>query len=144
MRLVLAVMLSGCLSAHRVRIESNPPGALVSVKGQELGTTPLELTTFYFPLRWYNFNGRTTVQLEAPGYRPGRIRMGRGAGRRVFWDTVLVLLPDQFNGPLPWQWRWGHLTRLVGLSPRYTHQVELIRRHKRAGTWTPEDAERLQ
>ena len=43
---------------------------------------------------------------------------------------------------MPWRWKWGHFNRLFGISPRYTHQVQLIRRHGRPGTWTPEDAER--
>ncbi|MFT4977998.1 MAG: hypothetical protein ACI8S6_003906 [Myxococcota bacterium] len=153
MLLGLVVLLSGCLSAHRVRIESNPPGAIVSIRGQELGPTPLELTTLYFPMRWYSFGqstddgwrgGRTSVRLEAPGHRSGRVRMGQGAGRVVLADWLLFWAPDRFNGPAPWQWRWGHLGRLIGVTPRYTHTVQLIREHKRAGGWTPEDAERMK
>lgn len=159
--LSLVWCLSGCLSAHKVRIESSPPGAIVSIRGEELGPTPIEITTVYFPYRWYSYGrqverkrdgetervwrgGRTTVRVEAPGHRTGRVRMGRFAGGSVLADTLLFWLPDQLNGPAPWQWKWGHFNRLLGISPRHVHSVQLIRRHDRAGTWTPEDAERMK
>ena len=161
MLFAMVLGLSGCLSAHKVRIESNPPGAIVSIRGEELGPTPIEITTLYFPYRWYNYGrereverggevervwrgGRTTVRIEAPGHRTGRVRMGRFAGRTVMADTLLFWLPDQFNGLAPWQWKWGHFNRLFGISPRHVHQVQLVRRHGRAGTWTPDDAERMK
>ena len=146
-----ALVFSGCLSAHRVRIESSPPGAIVSIRGKELGATPLELTKVYFPFRWYfygyrteNFwiGGRMSARLESPGYRTGRIRIGKGAGASVLADTLLIAFPDEFNGLAPWKWKWGHFNRLFGIAPRYTHRVQLIRHHGRAGTWEPEDAQR--
>ena len=140
----LTLVLGGCISAHRVRIESDPPGAEVIIHGRSLGPTPVEVTMLWLPGRSWWLQDRSTARLDAPGYRDGRIRMGRHTMGAVFWDTLLFAIPDEFNGAAPWKWRWGHLARLVGVDVRHTHKVELIRRHGRAGTWTPEDAERLK
>lgn len=151
--LLLWLLLSGCISAHRVRIESTPPGAVVSIRGEELGPAPIEITTLYFPYRWYFFGqrtengwrgGRTTVKLEAPNYRHGRVRMGKHAGWAVLMDYLLLPFPDEFNGPAPWMWKWGHINRILGRTPRTIHEVHLIRKHGAAGSWTPEDAERMR
>jgi len=47
-----AALLSGCVE-RRFIIESNPPGALVYVDGQQKGATPLELPFDYYG--WHDF-----------------------------------------------------------------------------------------
>ena len=138
----VAAMLSSC-AAHRIRIESDPAGAAVDLRGKDRGATPVEVTTFWFPMSWW-FYDYSTVSVEAPGFRDGKVRVGRKAGRQIMWDYLLILFPDEFNGVAPWKWRWGHFTRVIGVDVRHTHQVQLVRHHGRAGTWEPEDAERAR
>ena len=59
--LLVFVWSIGC--AHRVRIESDPPGASIKI-GQELvGVTPAEVTVKWVPLK------RIPVKLDMPGRR---------------------------------------------------------------------------
>lgn len=56
-----ALMTCGCNSVHRrLTIRSEPPGALVQVNGERLGTTPRSMDFTYY--------GTYEVQLSMPGY----------------------------------------------------------------------------
>lgn len=123
---------------HTVALESMPTGATVRHRGEMLESTPTEVTVLWFPGRWL-VPPINTLSVRAPGYRPTRVRIARGAGLRIAIDKTLVFFPTSLR-PL----KWGHLQRLTGAEPRYTHYLQMMRRHGRSGTWTPEDAERLK
>ena len=57
--LVLLVCAGGCVE-RRLQLESNPPGALVFLNGEEVGRTPMEL-----PFEWY---GRYEVAVRKEGF----------------------------------------------------------------------------
>lgn len=116
---VLSVTL--CLSpgcTRKVLLLSSPPGAEVRYRGQTVGVTPVELKVPGIP-------GRRTARLSANGYRTVEVNLGND------------LRPRYFLGDLLWPPRWR---RLVGVEAR-SHEVILVPRHGRAGTWTPDDVE---
>lgn len=117
--LVLATLLLGSLvgCAHRVRIESDPPGAVIKVGRRARGPAPQELTFLWLPFR------PIKVRVAAPGYRPVEVKASSYAGLGVFTRELLTF-------------RFG---RLAGIRPRATIQVILIREHGAVGTWTEED-----
>ena len=123
---------------HTVVLQSAPPGANIKFRDEWVDNTPMELTILWFPGRWM-IPGLNTVRVRAPGYRPARVRLGRGVGRQIAVDKALFWAPTSFK-PL----EWGHLERLVGAQTRNTHYLQMMRRHGRSGTWTTEDAERLK
>jgi hypothetical protein len=58
---VTMVSACGCNSVHRrMTIRSDPPGALVQVDGQQLGTTPRSIDFTHY--------GTREIQLSMPGY----------------------------------------------------------------------------
>jgi hypothetical protein len=119
-RMFLALGLAvatGC--AHRVRVSSQPPGAEVRYRGKVVGATPCEFTTLWVPFRKMN------VQLRLPGRRTTTMHLNRDTG------------PFRLLGEVLTPWRWG---RFVGRQVRADHQLVMVRKHGRAGTWTPEDA----
>lgn len=119
-RMLLLASLSfaaGC--AHRVRVSSQPQGAEVRYRGDVVGTTPCEFSALWLPFR------RMNVQLRLPGRRTTSFRLNKDTG------------PLRLLGEVLTPWRWG---RWVGRDLRTRHQVVLVRRHGRAGTWSPADA----
>jgi hypothetical protein len=63
--LVVSTCLAGCVQ-RTLRVESDPPGALVYMNFQEIGRTPLERD-----FTWY---GTYDVQVRADGYEPLKTR----------------------------------------------------------------------
>jgi len=119
-RLLLALALASAVGcAHRVQVSSQPPGAEVRFRGKAVGTTPCEFTTLWVPLR------RMNVQLRLPGQRTTTFHLNDDTG------------PFRLLGDVLRPWRWA---RLVGAQVRTRHEVVLVRRHGRSGTWSPEDA----
>ena len=113
--LLAFVWLIGC--AHRVRIESDPPGASIKV-GQELvGVTPAEVTVKWVPFK------RIPVKIDMPGRR----------------SVVLDLSKDLSLMSLTWQGMTLQTGKLAGTTPRVTHRAQFVRHHGPTGTWTPED-----
>lgn len=117
--LSLLFALSGC--AHRMRIETVPSGASVSLNDLELGESPLEVNTLWIPFQ------PLTLKVDLPGYRTQYIDVGP---RTKLRHIIGEFLSFRFK-------------RLLGLSVRQKHQIILIRKHKQAGTWLPDDAYRL-
>ena len=115
----LAVGLSGC--AHRMRIETVPSGASVSLNNVELGESPLEVNTVWWPLK------ELTIKVDLPGYRTQYVDLGPRVKTR---HIIGEFLSFRFK-------------RLLGLSLRHKHKIILVRKHKQAGTWLPDDAYRL-
>ncbi|MEC7948590.1 MAG: hypothetical protein VX265_13580 [Myxococcota bacterium] len=116
---LLASLALGAGCVHRVRVSSQPPGAEVRYRGKVVGITPCEFSTVWAPFR------RMNVQLRLPGRRTATLRLNRDTG------------PFRLLGEVLTPWRWG---RWVGVQARARHEVVLVRRHGRAGTWTPAEA----
>lgn len=113
---MLFLMLS-VACAHRVRIESDPPGASIKV-GQELvGVTPAEVTVKWVPFK------RIPVKVDIPGRR----------------SVVLDLSKDLSLLSLTWQGLTLQTGKLAGTTPRSTHRAQFVRHHGPIGTWTPDD-----
>lgn len=55
------LMTAGC-AERRIRITSDPPGAIVHVNDVEVGVTPVDVI--------YTWNGVYDVRLTKPGYEP--------------------------------------------------------------------------
>lgn len=112
--MILALLLA-CM--HPVELVTLPPGAEVRIGDRAVGVTPVVIEV---PL------GRkgSTARVVAPGYRPMTVRLNQDLRPRV-------LLRD-----LARPGRWG---ALLGLRPR-RHELILVRRHGRAGTWAAEEA----
>lgn len=112
---LLAALLVGC--AHRARFVTDPPGATISARGQELGTSPRDVS-----FRWWLFNPMK-VTISAPGYRTVTVKMKGDVGLFRFTGELLSL----------------RVKRLFATVPRTTHEVVLVREHDPSGTWVPED-----
>jgi hypothetical protein len=116
--LLAVALLPGC--AHRVLIQSDPPGAAIWTGRRARGPAPQELTFLWLPFR------PIKVRVTAQGYRPTVINVGRYASPGVILRDLLGL----------------HFKRLAGLEPRATVSVMLIREHGAVGTWTEDDVKR--
>ena len=114
------LMLSGC--RHQIRIESTPPGAAITVNDKAVGVTPADITTIWWPMR------KLPVSVSLPGYR----KVNFNAGRAI---RVYEIIADILS---------FRTLKLLGKSPRRTHQIIMIRRHGRVGSWTPDDARRMR
>ena len=113
--LLLLMVLVGC--AHRVRIESDPPGASIKVGQELLGVTPAEITVKWVPFK------RIPVKVDIPGRR----------------SVVLDLSKDLSLLSLTWQGVTLQTGKLAGTIPRSTHRAQFIHHHGPIGTWTAED-----
>lgn len=110
-------LMQGC--AHRVAIHTEPPGATIKVGRKVIGPAPQEVRFWWWPGR------PMRVRVEKRGYRPLVIEASDTVHARSF-------LRDFFT---------FHYKRMVGLTPRASVNVLLIRDHGPAGTWTPDDVQ---
>lgn len=122
--LVLLLLAQGCV-VHRVRVESDPPGAVVRLDGKVRGVTPIEFNTVWTPPLFKSYN----LGLTLPGYRQvqasGTWSAPSPLRREVrLWRYLLH--------PLRWK-------QILGREPRSKITVVLVPEHGPAGTWTPED-----
>jgi hypothetical protein len=113
--LLLSLCLSGC--AHRVMLDSDPPGATIRIDGEMVGVTPTELK-----VRWVPFTDNK-VQLHMPR-------------RRI---VTLDLHEDFGLGGFLWEVLTFQYGKLLGKTPRTHHRAHFVHKHGPAGTWTPQD-----
>jgi len=89
------LVLTGCLE-RRIRVTSEPPGALVWLNDREIGRTPVETS--------FTFHGDYDVRLELEGYEP--VHTDRVAHAPVHeWpgiDLVAAALPVTFDNTIEW------------------------------------------
>ena len=111
----LCLLHMGC--AVRVRLESNPVGAVVSLNGDPVGVTPLEFDVPFSPI----FMKRGEVRLALPQHRPMELDL-RGQGR-LYYRGLNALF---------------HPLRALGLRPPPVTRVLLIESHGPVGTWSAE------
>lgn len=70
-------------STQRIPVTSYPAGAMVSINGTALGTTPVEL-------RFRRSQNAPVIRIESPGYNPVEIRVKRKlSGTHLVADAVL-------------------------------------------------------
>ena len=94
--LTACVLLApGCIE-RRIRVTSEPPGALVWLNDREIGRTPVETT--------FTFHGDYDVRLDLDGYEP--IHEERQAKAPVYEypgiDLVASALPVRFKNEIDW------------------------------------------
>ncbi|MBL9002326.1 MAG: PEGA domain-containing protein [Phycisphaerae bacterium] len=95
---VCACALSGCLE-RRVRITSDPPGALVTANDVELGRTPVEADFLYY--------GTYDVLLTKDGYEPLRTRAKADQPIHEFppFDLAATALPARVEHVTRWDFK---------------------------------------
>lgn len=122
-RLLLILSFCFCLSscAHRMRIETIPSGAALTLNSIDIGDSPLDINTVWWPLR------QIQLKIELPGYRTQTIDIGKSVKPHHIFIEILGL----------------RFKRLFGKKARKQHKVILVRKHNQAGTWLPDDAYRL-
>ena len=113
--LLICTGLWGC--AHRVMLDSDPPGATVRMDGKMVGVTPTELQ-----VRWVPFTDNE-VQLKMPKRRA----------------VTLDLHDDLGVGRLTWEFCTFQYGKLLGKKPRTHHRAHFVRKHGPAGTWSPDE-----
>jgi len=121
-RYLLSLFLFSFGCKHRIRVESTPPGAKIFLKEKELGDTPVEHSLLWWPGRKYQ------MSIKLPGYRNMDIHPEKALSTTAFIKDLFMF----------------RYSRLLGLKPRRTFHVLLIRDHGKAGTWSPKDAKKLR
>ncbi|MFT5585661.1 MAG: hypothetical protein ACI9VR_003254 [Cognaticolwellia sp.] len=143
--LLLSASFLGCFP-HKVRIESEPPGAQVQINRRKMGTTPVEFTVLTLPhlrtdsgcdaQRIKRRRCRFHVQVSLPGYRTLHTTIGQDA--RAWRHLLHPLRGGAWECLIPpFQWRGGKC-----VAPHSRREVVLVADHGPTGTWTPEDAKR--
>jgi hypothetical protein len=119
MRLLPPLLLSLCMSgcAHRVMLDSDPPGATIRIGDEMVGVTPTQLK-----VRWVPFTDNK-VQLRMPKRRA----------------VTLDLHEDFGPGGFLWEVLTFQYGKLLGKTPRTYHRAHFVHKHGPAGTWTPQD-----
>ncbi|KAA0213979.1 MAG: PEGA domain-containing protein [Leptolyngbya sp. PLA3] len=125
MRLLLIAMLlvlPGCLQ-RRIRVTSEPPGAVVWVNDTEIGRTPAETT--------FTFFGDYDVRLELDGYEPvHEMRRARAPLHEYPGpDLVAAALPVKFKTLIEWHFDLAPSLE-ASLSPEQL-EPEMIERARR-------------
>ena len=95
---VCACALSGCLE-RRVRITSDPPGALVTANDVELGRTPVEADFLYY--------GTYDVLVTKDGYEPLRTRAKADQPIHEYppFDLAATALPARVEHVTRWDFK---------------------------------------
>lgn len=139
--LLLGVFL-GCFP-HKVRVETEPPGAQVQVNRRTVGTTPLEFTVVTWPhlradtgcdpKKRVRRRCRFHLRVSLPGYRTVETTIGQDAR---WWRHVLHPLRGGAWDCLipPFQWKEGRC-----VSPHTQRSLVLTKDHGPSGTWAPEE-----
>lgn len=94
----LALFQAGCLE-RRVRVESEPPGALVTINDVEIGRTPVEADFTYY--------GEYDVRLELDGHEPLRTRAKARSPIYEYppFDLVATAIPARIENVTRWQFK---------------------------------------
>ena len=110
-----ALLMSGC--AHRVLIESDPPGANIRVNHKVVGVTPAEIKVKWVPFK------EIPVTVSSPGRRWVKIDLSKDLGlMRLGWQAMTL-----------------QTGKLSGKVPRTTHRALFVYKHGPVGTWNADD-----
>lgn len=93
--ITMLIVLPGCLQ-RRIRVTSDPPGAIVWVNDTEIGRTPAETT--------FTFYGDYDVRLELDGYEPVHEMRRAKAPLHEYPgpDLIAAALPVKFKNLVEW------------------------------------------
>lgn len=95
--LLLVTALTGCLH-RRIRIVTDPPGALVHLNDVQVGRTPVEVDFTYF--------GVYDVRISKPGYEP--ILTSEKASAPIYeWpgiDLLAEAIPAEITTEIEWSY----------------------------------------
>lgn len=94
--LSISLLLSaGCARRH-LAIESDPPGATVTLNDVEVGRTPVRVG--------FTFYGTYDVRIEKPGYEPLRTKASAGTPiyERPPIDFLTMMIPADINTQVRW------------------------------------------
>ncbi len=114
----LACVCFGTGCAHRVMIDSDPPGATIRIGKKMMGVTPKEVKVTWVPFK------RIPVYIKAPGRRWLTVYVHKDVGiMRLFWQALTL-----------------QVGKLSGKKPRAYHRALFVRTHGPSGTWAPDEA----
>jgi hypothetical protein len=129
--ITLCVPLAGCLE-RRVRITSDPPGALVTANEVELGRTPVEADFTYY--------GTYDVLVQKDGYEP--LRTKAKATTPIYEyppiDLVSIAIPAKIEKVTLWQFKLE--PKLEAVEPKDELERSLVERARAARDMIPEPA----
>lgn len=118
--------LAGCIE-RRIRVTSEPPGAIVWLNDREIGRTPVETG--------FTFHGDYDVRLALDGYEP--VHTERRAEAPVHeWpgiDLVATALPITFDNTI--EWHFDLEPSLEVTQQRDAYEADLIERAERLRQW---------
>lgn len=115
---VFLLLLQFTACRHQIEVKTLPSSAMISHKGVKLGTTPVEITFWWYPFRSF------PLEAELSGYRTMEFNAAQSLSTRLVMRDILHL----------------QARKLIGTETRNIHTIQLIREHGPAGTWTPKDA----
>ncbi|GJM18929.1 MAG: hypothetical protein DHS20C14_11420 [Phycisphaeraceae bacterium] len=120
--LLVSLTLTGCIE-RRIRVTSEPPGAIVWLNDREIGRTPVETS--------FTFHGDYDVRLALPGHEP--IHTERRAKAPVHeWpgiDLVATALPVKFDNTIEWHFDLEPSLELT--QDRDEYETDLVERAER-------------
>jgi len=94
---VLLTSLTGCLH-RRIRIVTDPPGALVHLNDVQIGRTPVEVDFTYY--------GVYDVRVSKPGYEP--IWASEKASAPIYEWPGIDLLAEAWPGDIVTEFEWSY------------------------------------
>lgn len=117
--LLLGSLAAGCgpsvddKAGSLIVIESNPPGALLSLDGVDLGATPVSLDLDSMNFNFESMSGSSQVDLDLDGYHSESIRIVLQPSKLVFSGNGLMFSSQR---SLFGVGKWTLNTRLTPLS----------------------------
>ncbi|UYV11860.1 MAG: PEGA domain-containing protein [Phycisphaera sp.] len=93
--LTLAIFLAGCTS-RTIVVTSEPPGALVTLNGVEVGATPLEVGFRYY--------GQYDLRLRKDGYQPLAAAPWANAPWYEYPPIDFIILPLPIETRIRWHY----------------------------------------
>lgn len=120
--IAMLLVLPGCLQ-RRIRVTSEPPGAVVWVNDTEIGRTPAETA--------FTFFGHYDVRLELDGYEPVHEMRHAKAPLHEYPgpDLVAAALPVKFKTLI--EWHFDLAPSLETSLPADQLEAEVVERARR-------------
>jgi len=122
MLILILLTTSGCVH-RRIRVTSEPPGAIVWLNDTEIGRTPAEAE--------FTFYGSYDVRLELEGYEP--VHEARRTKAPFYEypgpDLIAEALPMNFNSLI--EWHFDLEPNIESTGPVEQVEADLIERARR-------------
>lgn len=118
MMLVALALLSGCTS-RTIVVTSEPQGALVTLNGVEVGSTPLEVGFRYY--------GQYDLQLRKDGYQPLTAAPWANAPWYEYPPIDLLVLPLPIDTRVEWHYEMQPLSVEQDAADELIERAEKMR-----------------